>query len=683
MKKDVSLSINTQPDAQSFEPPAVAHSGFQKLIRASLVIALAVLPGLAITPEELPEMQAENLGFPNWAGQDYAPQISPDGRFLIFQSDRPGPYEDQNLYFSYNRNHADRLGAADWTIPRPLFFPMDGNASTTMQVVRPAGTLKDPPGVYSVNSDSFEGMPGLVYRKNKAVEIFFTGVSHKASARNGYAGLNIYFARYREGRWSEVRHLNIINSNFNDRMPCPSHDGKKLYFISNRPGGYGKSDLWYSERNLKTGMWSVPVNAGPAFNTAANEIAPGLSPDARILLFSSDRRGGFGHFDFYYARWTGFDWQAARNLGAPFNSSRDDEYISFTHDGLYAYFSSDRRTTEAKGNFDMYRIPVPEWLRTAARVLLHGQILDGTTRLPLGVEATIKIYYEKRTLLTTSKVFRKTPGTTEINNFEVELDGGRKYRVVVMAPGFHPRVIHLDYTGNLPSQSVDRRTIILQPIVQQAEEDTSKYRLISGRVVNDTTGYPLPSAQVLLKTIYSKESLPLSLDMDARFSLRVPRGKAFRLAASASGFEPRSLGFVESPTLQEIIIRLKRTAGSDPCADLSPECIESTRIYFDTNRSILKASAQSSLDLIVRTMRKHPGLIIEIQGHTDSIHTREYNQRLSESRARTVYQALLKLGIKENRLQTIGYSFLKPHVKQESSPTDRQLNRRVEFRRKK
>ena len=180
------------------------------------------------------------------------------------------------------------------------------------------------------------------------------------------------------------------------------------------------------------------MNLGPRLNTRYNESAPTLSPSGKTLFFSSDRPGGFGHYDLYFSRNNGYLWGKPENLGAPFNSSRDEEYISLTRDGLWAYFASDRRNLEAKGRFDIYRAAVPERLREPVGILFSALILDGRSRLPLGVEATVKIHYEKETKVGRSRVFQKTPPSEIYSNYDVTLDSGRAYTVEFSAPGFYP-----------------------------------------------------------------------------------------------------------------------------------------------------------------------------------------------------------------------------------------------------
>ncbi|MCB1322624.1 MAG: PD40 domain-containing protein, partial [Leptospiraceae bacterium] len=103
---------------------------------ASLILVLGCLLPIGLPGQDVDvSRKVENLGLPNWAGQDYAPAISPDGRYLIFQSDRPGKYENQNLWFSINSNSAQPTEQADWSVPVPLFLPMEGEPSRTMQIL--------------------------------------------------------------------------------------------------------------------------------------------------------------------------------------------------------------------------------------------------------------------------------------------------------------------------------------------------------------------------------------------------------------------------------------------------------------------------------------------------------------------------------------------------------------------
>ncbi len=668
---------DSHPEAQTGAPGAVAGAAVTPAEPAATAVTVLDSPA------------PENLGLPNWQGDDYAPFLSPDGRFLLFQSDRPGLYEGQNLWYAENKNFADRLGKTDWTIPLPLTLPLAAAASPTMRITRPVGALDDPPGGFTPNTQGFEGMASYVFRGGQPVEVYFTAAPRDEGGRDGMAGLNIYFARYRDQRWSEVRHINEINSDFDDRMAHVSADGRWMYLVSNRPGGAGGYDLWIAERDLTTGQWSTPQNAGPAINTRYHEISPTLSPDGKTLFFSSDRPGGFGHYDIYRSRYTGQAWASPENLGEPVNSARDDEYAILSADGLWLYFASDRRDLAARGGLDLYRWPLPEWLRNPVDVLLALQILDGGTRRALGVEATVKIIYERGSLVERSRIFRQDPGDTYVNNYARKLESGRTYRIEVSAPGFEPQSLLADYRGALPAGALDSRTVYLKPIVEPGGGGNQpggnenggavgERRTLRGVVVDSATNLPLPGSRVRLT--FGAIVTEISVGREGEFRLEIPEGAEFRLHAEAPDYRSLERSYREAPALREIVLALDPIRQERPCPDGRPECIDNLRVYFDVNQSAVRASEAPALEAVARVLKAYPALRIEVRGHTDRTNTFEYNQRLSEARAAAVRAALVQLGVAGDRVVSRGFSYSQP-LAPERTPADRALNRRVEFRR--
>jgi len=675
LKREDSLSNpSSRPLAEGRTLPSFrSGNGFSSFLLL-LVLCVFLFPILS-SAQDISNVALENIGLPNWSGQDYSPQISPDGQFLIFQSDRPGSGESANLWFSANKNFRDRLGRMEWTIPIPLRFPMDSAPSDTMRLVRPPGSMADPPGAFSVNTDNFEGMPFLVFHENRPVEIYFTSL--RGPERPGRDGLNIYFSRYRDSRWSVPEQINVLNTDFNERMPCLSADGRKIYFVSDRPGGFGNYDIWYSERNMRTGQWAEPVNAGEAWNTAYNEISPGLSPDGKMFFLSSDRPGGFGHFDIYFSSANGTSWEKLENLGEPFNSPRDDETISMTSDRLWAFLASDRRSLDAEGRFDIYRVRVPERLLMRQEVLFSGLVLDGSSRLPLGVDATIRIEYEKGTIVASSTVINRQASINDAANFSVPLLSGRTYRVIFSAPGFHSADLTLNYTGNTPSNKTDRRVVVLQPIASEVT-DINGEKSFRVHVVDDETGLDIRGSVLTL----IQEAVQRKLEADDRsvFSFSTQARTVFTLKASADLYTAAEERFESQSASREIVIRLKKAGGSgDPCADDNLKCIPNIRIFFALDSAVLSEQELKKIEVVSRILKKHAAARIEIAGHTDHTYTQEYNQRLSDQRARNVRQTLVRLGIAESRLEVHGYGFSRPAVP-DTTEQQRRANRRVEFR---
>lgn len=150
--------------------------------------------------------------------------------------------------------------------------------------------------------------------------------------------------------WSEPVHLgDVINSSAVDIETSISRDGLSLYLSSNRPGGQGGFDIWVARRARANEPWGAPENLGPSINTSHNEQGPSLTRDGHRLFFFSNRPGGFGGNDIYVARRRDgrddFGWRSPQNVGGGVNSSSNDNLPHFYEDetGLAAlYFNSNR-----------------------------------------------------------------------------------------------------------------------------------------------------------------------------------------------------------------------------------------------------------------------------------------------------------------------------------------------------
>jgi tetratricopeptide (TPR) repeat protein len=149
------------------------------------------------------------------------------------------------------------------------------------------------------------------------------------------------------GRWSAPRKI-FYERNYSTGHPAINPEGTIIYFSSNRPGGYGGSDLYRSEYN--NGKWSEPVNAGPQINTSGNELFPSLDMDG-TLYFSSDGHGGLGGLDIFKSSTRTYG--DVVNLGYPINSHRDDFGMAFKTDTNKGYFSSNRNGQDRIFRFRM------------------------------------------------------------------------------------------------------------------------------------------------------------------------------------------------------------------------------------------------------------------------------------------------------------------------------------------
>ena len=130
---------------------------------------------------------------------------------------------------------------------------------------------------------------------------------------------------------------------FDVGQPSISKDGKYIFFASDMPGGHGGSDLYYCESI--NGEWSAPVNLGSKVNSSASENYPFMHPSGR-LYFTSDRPGGFGKLDVYYTSLNNGSWEDPVLLPEPINSTSDDFAFVAEPDLQNGYFASNRRNED-------------------------------------------------------------------------------------------------------------------------------------------------------------------------------------------------------------------------------------------------------------------------------------------------------------------------------------------------
>ena len=130
---------------------------------------------------------------------------------------------------------------------------------------------------------------------------------------------------------------------FDVGQPSISKDGKYIFFASDMPGGHGGSDLYYCESI--NGEWSAPVNLGSKVNSSASENYPFMHPSGR-LYFTSDRPGGFGKLDVYYTSLNNGSWEDPVLLPEPINSTSDDFAFVAEPDLQNGYFASNRRNDD-------------------------------------------------------------------------------------------------------------------------------------------------------------------------------------------------------------------------------------------------------------------------------------------------------------------------------------------------
>jgi tetratricopeptide (TPR) repeat protein len=169
---------------------------------------------------------------------------------------------------------------------------------------------------------------------------------------------NIYVTkRTGDDKWSNLKKLNDnINTKYWESHASVSHDGKKLYFTSNRKDSYGGLDIYVSERD-SADAWGPAKNLGAVINTPYNEESPFTGKDDKTLFFSSRGHFNIGGYDIYYSSlMDNGQWSSPLNMGYPVNTTDEDVFFSPIGDGYQAYYSL--IDTGGYGQLDIYRIEV-------------------------------------------------------------------------------------------------------------------------------------------------------------------------------------------------------------------------------------------------------------------------------------------------------------------------------------
>ena len=182
---------------------------------------------------------------------------------------------------------------------------------------------------------------------------------------DGYGRYDIWMKKREniEDDWGPAINLGlIVNNQYDQALPAVSPDGLELYYsgwdVDAGPGGYGESDLWVTRRDTRDDQWGEPENLGPNVNSAYFDARPILVADGLLLFFESERPGGFGRSDMYLMRraTTSDPWSEPMNMGPNVNGTAYDEQAFLSPDGSTVYFHSNR--TGGYGGYDIWQASV-------------------------------------------------------------------------------------------------------------------------------------------------------------------------------------------------------------------------------------------------------------------------------------------------------------------------------------
>lgn len=292
-------------------------------------------------------------------------------------------------------------------------------------------------------------------------------------------GGDLFESRLNGDEWTKPESFGKnINTKYHESSACYSPDGRTLYFVSNKPGGLGKHDIYLSRLSDK-GEWGPAENLGATINTELNEEAVYMHPDGKTLYFSSQGHTSMGGYDIFKSV---FDevtktWGEPVNIGYPVNTSDDDIFFVISASGKHGYYTSAMKDT--RGLRDLYMItflgpekpmilnnednllasvaaPVKETVvaptvevKEAQLTILKGVISDYLTKEVL--EAEIEIVDN-----TANMVIATFKSNSKTGKYLVSLPAGKNYGIAVKKEGYLFHSENFDIPKTAAFQEVEK-----------------------------------------------------------------------------------------------------------------------------------------------------------------------------------------------------------------------------------
>lgn len=303
----------------------------------------------------------------------------------IFNNDESYILHTMNINTEFNEYGAFDLGdrivfssSRDDGVSTKRLYAWDGQPHLDIYVTdRANATVENTiPLKGDVNTSKFHD--GSVSFTGDGATLYFSRNNHdgkkKIKDEEGTGHVGIYKATLKNGFWGNVSPINLNNANYLVYNPSVNHDGTLLYFASDKPGGFGGTDIYVAPIN-KDGSVGEASNLGGIVNSKGNESFPFIHSDG-VLYFSSEGHVGMGMMDVFAAiKGDGDSFHNIINLGTPINSNKDDFGFYLDKEGFKGYISSNRNG--GVGNDDIYRFNRIPSLR------LKGQIFDKINLEPL------------------------------------------------------------------------------------------------------------------------------------------------------------------------------------------------------------------------------------------------------------------------------------------------------------
>lgn len=462
--------------------------------------------------------------------------------------------------------------------------------------------------------------------------------------------LKIFHAVLENGVWKDLATFKYNNDNFNCAHPSLSPDGKKLFFSSDRPGGFGGMDLYVCEKD-STG-WKAPKNLGEEINTSGNELFPYLHEDG-TFLFSSNGRDGLGGLDIFWCKMKDNVFGEVKNLGSPINGGDDDFGVVFDNDTHYGYFSSNREMKNGDDDIFSFR----------KMMKLEGIVVVKGTDIP--IDSAIVVLKNKKT-------GQLEMVTKEDGKYEFPIDYNQQYTVQATKDGWTRDIAEFNTINMFPTEN---------PFIKLELEKNARIAQLIIKVIDHDTKKPIEKANIGLdqtdKTLgYTDKNgiwqTPLQRDMELRMIITKP-GYDAKVAWMSNVGQKDEKDF-------EFVIEL------DKGADVGEYARWYKIIYYDFNKANVRSpDATKTMLEVLQFVKEHPDVRLLMNSYCDSRGTAAYNMKLSQRRAEGATKWLVGNGMDAKMVEKMEWGGKSMLVNKCSdgavcSEQDHQMNRRTEIR---
>lgn len=281
----------------------------------------------------------------------YFPVLTADSKKILFtKRDGLKNFEHEDIFVSYSEDD-------QWTEPQPI--------SQIINTTYNEGTC-------TISAD------GNI--------LIFTS----CDTPDSFGSCDLYITQKINGKWQRASNMGRnVNSRFWDSQPSLSADGRVLFFSSNRRGGYGGNDIWYSERD-ESGDWTEAKNIGPHVNTSRDEVSPFIFFNNEVLFFASDGHLGFGGKDLFMSNFETGAFGTPVNLGYPINDQKDQLALFITAQQDFAYYTENSYQDGKADSSFIYRFNFPKEIDLGEEIIVsEGKVFDRQTGEPISARLSL------------------------------------------------------------------------------------------------------------------------------------------------------------------------------------------------------------------------------------------------------------------------------------------------------